>query len=339
MKRTWLGAVFAALLVLPPAYAEDVSITARSIERFRIGSAETHFGALTFRGGFSYRSPSSRTLSSVSSIRIRDAGRRFLAVTDTGSWFAGRIRRDDDGRPTGVENAEVWPILSRAGRPQPRKGMADAEALAIAGDTVLVAFEGNDRIERFRPADAPFEARAEPVALPIPPRELRGNGGIETIAVAPRGSSLAGEIVIVSERSVDAAGNLLAAFLGRGAKGLFTVRREAPWSATDGAFLPDGDLLLLERRYEGFTRIGMRIRRLPAAALKPGAVADGPVIMEADLGNEIDNMEGIDVWQDAEGRTVVSLVSDDNGSFLQRNLYLEFLLEADAQAAATGASR
>ncbi|WP_062016612.1 esterase-like activity of phytase family protein [Aureimonas sp. AU4] len=339
MRRQLSGAALAALLLLSPARAEEVSIATRPIERFRIGSAETRLGAFTYLGGFSYRAPANRLVAGISSIRMREGGRAFLTVTDTGYWFAGRIRRDEDGRPVGIEDARISPILSRAGQPQPRKGMADAEGLAIDGDTVLVSFEGNHRIERFRPADAPFDARAEPVALPIPRRELRSNEGIETITVAPRGSPLAGETVIVSERSVDASGNLLAAFLGRGSKGLFTVRREAPWSVTDGAFLADGDLLLLERRYEGFTRIGMRIRRLPAAALKPGAVADGPVIMEADLGNEIDNMEGIDAWRDADGRTIVSLVSDDNASFLQRNLYLEFVLEPGAQAATGGASR
>ena len=62
------------------------------------------------------------------------------------------------------------------------------------------------------------------------------------------------------------------------------------------------------------------------APIQPGALVDGPVLMEADFGNEIDNMEGLDVWQDAGGATMLSVVSDDNGSFLQRNLYLEFRL-------------
>jgi len=55
-------------------------------------------------------------------------------------------------------------------------------------------------------------------------------------------------------------------------------------------------------------------------------VIDGPSIFEADLGNEIDNMEGIDAHVTPEGDTVLTLVSDDNFSLIQRNLLLQFTL-------------
>ncbi len=41
---------------------------------------------------------------------------------------------------------------------------------------------------------------------------------------------------------------------------------------------------------------------------------------------QIDNMEGLDIWTRADGATMLSLMSDDNHSILQRNLYLEFRL-------------
>ena len=44
---------------------------------------------------------------------------------------------------------------------------------------------------------------------------------------------------------------------------------------------------------------------------------------------QIDNMEAMDVWQRADGAVMVSLMSDDNHSILQRNLYLEFILHQD----------
>jgi hypothetical protein len=58
----------------------------------------------------------------------------------------------------------------------------------------------------------------------------------------------------------------------------------------------------------------------------PGAVIDGPTIFSADLGHEIDNMEGIDVHVNAEGETIVTMISDDNFSMIQRNLLLQFAL-------------
>ncbi|RIX99236.1 hypothetical protein D3218_15840 [Aureimonas flava] len=329
----------AALAPVPQALADETPIRAQPIARFAIGRDTVRFGALDYRGGFSYAS-SDRRLQGVSSIRMKPLGAGFLAVTDTGFWFAGTIRRDAQGRPVGIAEARIAPILNPAGRPMPNKGQADAEGLAIRDGEALVSFERDHRIEAFRPAWTPFEAKGRRLPLPIPRRELRGNGGIETIAAAPQDSPLRGAVVVVAEQSVDGDGNLFAAILGRG---LFKVRRALPWAVTDGTFLPGGDLLLLERRYEGFGRVGMRIRRIDGETIRPGALVDGPVLMEADLGEEIDNMEGIDAWQDADGQTYLSLVSDDNGSIFQRNLYLEFRLAEDRQAAgpqaAAGASR
>ena len=37
----------------------------------------------------------------------------------------------------------------------------------------------------------------------------------------------------------------------------------------------------------------MRIRSVPLAEVKPGATVDGPVLIEADMGYQIDNMEGL----------------------------------------------
>ena len=90
--------------------------------------------------------------------------------------------------------------------------------------------------------------------------------------------------------------------------------------------LPSGQLLLLERKFSWLGGIGIRIRRIPLASVRPGAVIDGPSIFSADLGNEVDNMEGIDAHVTPEGDTVLTLVSDDNFSLIQRNLLLQFTL-------------
>ncbi len=53
---------------------------------------------------------------------------------------------------------------------------------------------------------------------------------------------------------------------------------------------------------------------------------DGETLIAAGPSNQIDNMEGIDVVPQPDGSTHLILVSDDNHSFLQRNLMLEFKL-------------
>jgi hypothetical protein len=138
-----------------------------------------------------------------------------------------------------------------------------------------------------------------------------------------------GGLVVVSEKSLDKAGNIFAAIIEGPHTGVFTVRRDGDFDITDGAFLPDGDLLLLERSYRPSDGVRMRLRRIQGESIAKGRLADGPVLFEADMGYQIDNMEGLDVWQRGDGKTMVSLVSDDNHSLLQRNLYLEFILHED----------
>ena len=98
------------------------------------------------------------------------------------------------------------------------------------------------------------------------------------------------------------------------------------FDVSDAVLLPSSDLLLLERKFSWLGGIGIRIRRVTLASVAPGAVVDGPAIFNADLGHEIDNMEGIDAHVTAEGETVITMVSDDNFSMIQRNLLLQFTL-------------
>ena len=44
------------------------------------------------------------------------------------------------------------------------------------------------------------------------------------------------------------------------------------------------------------------------------------------MGHQIDNMEGLSVHRDSSGALVLTLISDDNFSPLQRTLMLQFTL-------------
>jgi hypothetical protein len=90
--------------------------------------------------------------------------------------------------------------------------------------------------------------------------------------------------------------------------------------------LPSGDLLILERKFSWTSGLFIRVRRIALADVKPGAVVDGPVLFEGDLSLAIDNMEGISAHRTADGETVLTMISDDNFSALQRTLLLQFTL-------------
>lgn len=308
----------------------SVPVSARPIDHFKVGSDETRFGELEFIGGLELIS-SSNALGAMSAIRLSDDRSKFLGVMDTGHWYAGHIIRDAAGKPVGIDDFSIAPILDKAGNSSDEKWQFDAEGLAISGDQALVSFERRHRIDIYS-ADNPAASRPMGgVPLLIPLVEMRGNRGIETIAVSPADSPLAGAMVAVSERSLNAAGNQFAAILDGAAPGVFFVKRHAPFDITDGDFLPNGDLVLLERRFSIAQGIGMRIRRIKGDSIKPGATVDGEQLLEADFGYQIDNMESLDVTTDAAGQIFLTLVSDDNHSILQRNLMLEFKLDTSGK--------
>lgn len=104
------------------------------------------------------------------------------------------------------------------------------------------------------------------------------------------------------------------------------MRRRDGFDISDAAWLPNGDLVLLERKFSLLEGVGIRIRRIPFRTIVAGATIDGPSIFDADLGQEIDNFEGLDVHVTLDGDTVLTLVSDDNFSMIQRTLLLQFTL-------------
>ena len=109
-----------------------------------------------------------------------------------------------------------------------------------------------------------------------------------------------------------------------------SIKSRDEYAVTDAASLPDGSLLLLERRFRVLDGVRMRIRRVLADQIKPGAVLDGEVLIEADLSQQIDNMEGLGVHQGANGETVLTILSDDNfNTLLQRTILLQFTLAGD----------
>jgi hypothetical protein len=142
----------------------------------------------------------------------------------------------------------------------------------------------------------------------------------------PKGLPLAGTLIALSERGLDAQGNLLGFLIGGPTPGQFALRRSNDFDISDAVLLPSGELLVLERKFSWISGVGIRIRSIPLKSLAPGAVVDGDAIFDADLGQEIDNMEGIDAHLTPEGDTVLTLVSDDNFSMLQRTLMLQFTL-------------
>lgn len=320
-----------ALLFLGSAAASagaatiPMAVDAAPIRHFEIGARTTRFGPLAFVGGLSLSSPNAH-FGAFSSFRFSRPGATFIGVADTGFWFFGRMARDAQGRPAGFADFGMEAMVDGEGLTTREKWTTDAEGVALRDGVVTASFERVQRIAEYRYAPGAMGPAIGEIDFLVPAYELRVNRGFETVAHAPREGRLAGARVAVAERSIDSRGNVFAAVLEGPQKGVFTVARNDGFNITDGAFLPGGDLLLLERRFSIADGVAMRLRRIAGDTIAPGALVDGPALLTADMRYQIDNMEALDVWRRADGATMVSMMSDDNHSLLQRNLYLEFRL-------------
>jgi len=311
------------------AVAEPVSleVNARPIPNFEPRDrSRTRFGSLEYRSGLVLTSPF-RGFGGLSGIRFLDSkGERFLAVSDQGGWFTGTIRYSG-GKMAGLDDVEAAPLLGAEGRPITEKRLWwDSESLTRDGNFVYVGLERVNQILRYDFSKGGTRARGEAIQVPPALRRLPQNKGIEALVFVPKGQPLAGTLIAISERGLDADGNLVAFLIGGPTPGQFSVRRSEKFDISDAVLLPSGELLILERKFSWFTGVNIRIRAIPLKSIAPNALVDGPALFNADLGHEIDNMEGIDAHVSAEGETVLTLVSDDNFSLLQRTLLLQFTL-------------
>ena len=302
-----------------------IEVNARPLGSFDLRDrSQTLFGRLQFRSGLVLTS-SFRGFGGLSALRLDPKGERFLSLSDKGSWFTGRITYAGK-EMTGLTDVEVAPILGPDGAPVTRRRWYDTESLARDGGTVYVGIERVNQILKFDFGRDGVLAQGQPMALPPNLRKLPNNKGLESLVVLPKVAPLAGALLAISERGLDADGNIVAALIGGSKPGALAILRTDNYDISDAGLLPDGDLLLLERKFSLAAGVGIRIRRVPIASVLPGALLDGPSIFDADLGHEIDNMEGIDSHVTADGDTVITMISDDNFSMIQRTLLLQFTL-------------
>ena len=331
--------VAAALsLVVAPAFADKpadvlgaakpIKITAIPIDFDRDNPERKEFGKLIWRGGLNLFA-NSPFFGGYSALTIGPSGKTILAVSDAGIWLRGTI--DYDGRKMkGVSNAVIGPLLGADGKPLRDDQERDSEGMTLidggpAAGTAYISFERHHRILTY-----PFAAQkfGPPTgSLPLPPgtKRLHPNSGLEAIAILPSGA-LKGTVVAFSENLTDNTGNLQGWLIGGPTPGPLTLKRIGGFDVTDAAPLPDGGLVVLERRFRYSEGIKMRIRRIKASEIKRGALITGETLLEATDALNIDNMEGIAAHRSPSGETILTLISDDNFSALERTLLMQFAM-------------
>jgi len=325
------GALVPALAEKPATTmeaAKPTTITAIPIDFDREHPDRKEFGKLVWRGGLNLFGKTSY-FGGFSALAIDPSGRSLLAISDAGVWLRATI--EYDGRKIkGLSHAVLGPLLGKDGAPLRDELDRDTEGLALVSGTTqegtaYVSFERHHAIEPYSFTADRFGPPGGALPLPAGAKGMNANQGIEAIAYLNTGK-LKGTLVAFSERKTDKKGNLQGWLIGGPTPGGITLKRLGGFDITDAAPLPEGGLVVLERRFRYSEGVKMRIRRISANEIKRGALMLGEVLLEANDALNIDNMEAIAAHRTASGETVLTLMSDDNYSGLQRTLIMQFAL-------------
>lgn len=304
-----------------------IEISASPIASFD-GGSETRFGRLDWRGGLKLTSGSSY-FGGFSGLAVIDKGRSLVTVSDAGFWLTARIAYQGE-RLSGVESGRVGALRALKGKTLERRRDRDAEAVAVVSSTgatakLIIGFENNARVGRF---DLGPEGVSPPVAyidLPKAMGAMRSNNGIESIARLDAGP-LSGSFVAFAETKTDDNGKRIGWIFSGKASRTIKLAPIGNYDISDIAAMPDGGILVLERRFRWSEGINIRIRRVSPEALEGTSPILGETLFEAGSGTVLDNMEGIAVHRSAAGETIITLISDDNFNFFQSTVLLQFAL-------------
>lgn len=334
IRKRFLFALTLALIALAPARADDdwgrrpILIEATPLDAFEIAApARVQFGPFDYLGGLVLRAQTPR-FGGFSALAFDHTSGHFLSVSDHGWWLRAKLVTKD-GKPIGFTDAEMAPVLGPDGKPVGRTKRFDTESLTLHEGTAWIGIERVHEVLRFDLGRDGLAARGQIVPVPAEAKTLPSNQSLEAVCYAASGPAR-GTLIAIAERARKGENLPTRGFILQGAhKGAFDLKRRDDFDITDCAFAPNGDLYVLERRFGWFSGLAMRLRKIDPRTIKPDAVLDGAVLMEAGAGTVIDNMEGLAIAKNEKGETILTLISDDNFSMLQRTVLLQFRLREE----------
>lgn len=303
-----------------PLLGARVAFTVEPVVLYPATPARRRIGALIYDHGYRLRSPDP-AFGSFSSLLVD--GDRFTLLSDGGNIV--RFRLDSNGVVSDRKFADL-PDGPGIGW---EKSDRDSESMARdpTTGTIWVGFENSNMIWAYPPDWSRALRHAAPRAM----RAWPVNGGAEAMVRLHDGS-----FIVLSEAG-DWPGSKGRAVIGirfdgdptrasrRGFR--FGYRPPAGYKPTGIAELPDGRLLVLNRRFRLSSGFRVVLTLVDPHAIAPGKIVAGQVLARFAPPALSDNYEGIAVVRESTGRIAVWIVSDDNQSSLQQNLLLKFRLD------------
>ncbi len=322
MRRVRTFLAFLPLLViggarnatLAPIFHQDIPIVSVPVALQTDDPARTRVGRLTLLAGWQMSSRSSQ-FGGWSALSVE--GDRVTAIGDYGSVLRFRMTRF--GRAV---DARIDPLPQGCGR-QDDKRQRDSESLTRTADGWWIGYEVDNRLCKVTPGFTRTLALRRPREMAMW-HVLYGAEAIVRMAD--------GRMLVFAERAPKgAAVRPLLVFSGDPAAPATSVTArsyEPPqgYNPTDATQLPDGRILVLNRRFgiaDQFTSVLTAFD--PAALDSSKPVVSTPVAALAPPTLH-DNFEGLAVTVE-DGRTVVWMISDDNFISWQKTYLLKFALD------------
>ncbi len=316
MRRSWLSLAILLALAGPGAAAEPSDVPSMSIRARAVPVSDVRIAAPNLRVAGAWRlSSDDARLGGMSGLLARDGD--LLMLSDAGAI----VRLRDDFGAEGQASVTDLPAACMV------DGRSDAESLTLAEDglAIRIGLERSNGVCAFYLDRPEAGQRFAPAGMAAWPR----NRGAEAMASLPeRGTAIIGEGRERGERD-----HPLLWYAGDPATGVAATalryRAPAGFKPADAAFLPDGRMLVLNRR---FTMPEGRATVLSiggAIAPRAGALHSGSEILRIEHGPLAANFEGLAVRPRPGGATIW-LISDDN--FSNRSGTMLIRLELDEPA-------
>lgn len=323
--RVWFSVLILLFLNLSASGEEPLERfrpgATMSVERVALDPADpsrTRVGQLTYLGGLKLTG-SQHAFGGFSAMTL--VGDRFTLLSDGGHIVAFNLGSD-------WQPGNFWfGALSAGPGTGWYKAQRDSESMTRdpATGQVWVGFEQYSAIWRFAP-NGKAEANARPVSM----RRWSDNGGPEAMVRLRSGA-----FIVLSETTPGPGrkGRAAVRFAGdptdaRVATLLFGYEPPDGYSPTDMAELPDGRLLVLNRRVSFSEFFTAKLVIVDPAGIRAGALVSGREIATFAAPLLHDNFEALAVAQEGDS-TIIWIASDDNRMWFEQSLLLKFRLEKE----------
>ena len=250
-----------------------------------------------------------------SGLVISNEGTEALVVTDKSFFFVLELRRDENDILTGYSVIRKGRILSSKGEHLNGRN-TDSESIVIdKNNNYYISFESNHRIMMHS------KVEGKGVFVPKHPmfRKLSVNKGIEALAI-----DADNRLIAIPEKPPLGISDIPIFRLQNDKWEIIKyVKINDNFLVTDAEILPEGLLLILERKFSWTQGFKTRFRLISLDKFDNTE----PITVFTSTANQFDNLEGVTLWRDKKGEMRILTVSDDNFHPLQQSEIREFFLK------------